>query len=127
MLARFPAKGTVAALTAAALVGCVSWHPIGLAAGVSETRPLPFRVRVTRVDSSRVTVLAPFLRADTLYGRLAGDTIGIPLSAIGHAEREQTHLVLTAAVVLMAPIVFVATLYFISCGSSGHRCADSVS
>lgn len=127
MLSRCPGRGAVAALTAVALIGCATWHPIRLAPGSRPPRVLPFVVRVARTDSTRVTLLAPFVRGDTLYGRVARDTVGIPLSAIGHAERQQTHLLITVAMVLAAPIVFVAALYVLSCGFSGHRCADSVS
>ncbi len=127
MLERFPASRGVAALTAVALLGCVSWHPIDLTPSSIRSHQLPFRVRVTRVDSTRVTVLAPFMRADTLYGRVARDTIGIPVSAIGHAEREQSHLIITTVMVLVTPIAFLATLYFVGCGFDGHRCRDYAS
>ncbi len=122
MLERFPGRRALAALTAVALLGCASWRRIDLTQSSTGSHQLPFRVRVTRVDSTRVTVLAPFLRADTLYGRVARDTIGIPVSDIDHADRERSYFILTAAMVMVAPIAILATLWYVGCGLDGHRC-----
>ena len=101
---------------ALALAACTTWRPLPL----SPSEKLPYVVRITRTDSSRVTLLSSFVRRDTLYGRAGRDTVGVPLSGIRLVEREQWSVLRTAVVVIALPAVILGTLYLIQCG--GHGC-----
>jgi hypothetical protein len=116
----------MASATALGLAGCMTWHPIQLAREPAP-RGLPFVLRVTRSDSTRITMLAPFLRGDSLYGRVAADTVGLPLDDVRVAERQRFEPIGTFLVVVMVPVAVLYGLYVLSCGPSGNGCANSPS
>ena len=105
----------VAALTLAA---CSTWQPFAAALERPEPTRLPYALRITRTDGSRVTLLAPFVRGDTLYGRIGRDTLLIPLQQVRQLERQQFRVGRTIALVLAVPVGFVL-VYLIRCGDSG--------
>jgi hypothetical protein len=48
----------------------------------------------------RAVLTAPFVRADTLFGWRAGDTVGIALRELRGLERPQVHAVRTLGLVV---------------------------
>ena len=102
------------------LSACAAWRPYELAPDPTANRPLPYLLRATRVDSSRVILTAPFMRADTLYGqkRVRGDTIALPVSEIVRLERERLILDRTLAVAIGVPAVALGITYLIVCVSN---------
>jgi len=106
-------------LTALALAACTSWQPF--AEGVDRTRPtkLPYALRVTRLDGSRTTLLGPFLRGDSLHGRLLRDTLSLPLREVRRLEQERFSITRSAALVLAVPAAFLV-VYLIECRD--NRC-----
>lgn len=123
MLQRTRGVQRVISLTALALAGCMTWHPVDLASTPSPDTGLPYVLRITRTDSARVTVLSPHVRGDTLYGRVVRDTIGIPLARIRVAERQRFNPLGTVVLVIAVPVAFIVTWYVIHCGASGRGCA----
>ena len=105
-------------VAALALAACSTWRPF--AEGLDAARPtrLPYALRVTRVDGSRATLLAPFVRADSLHGRVLRDTLSIPLTEIQGLERDRFSVARSVALVLALPAAFVVA-YVIRCGDNG--------
>lgn len=112
----------LSSITALMLAGCTTWQPLARDSTGAPLARLPYALRITRLDSSRVAVLAPFVRQDTLFGRNARDTLAVPLQQIRGLEREQFSVVRTAAVILAIPVAFVI-VFAIKCGD--HRCGPT--
>jgi hypothetical protein len=56
------------------------------------------------------------VRADTLYGRMHGDKVAVPIAEIIGLERERLSLGRTLGVVIGVPVVALGVTYFILCG-----------
>jgi hypothetical protein len=96
-------------LAAALLTGCTYWEPYGRSTESASFWRLPALVRVTTDDTARGLVLAaPFVRADTLFGRSAGDTVGFALSEVRRVERPRVNAVRSVALVLSVTAGWVA-------------------
>lgn len=96
--------------------GCATWRSYDAGPGLSAGQSLPYYLRATREDSSRMVLTAPFVQADTLYGRSDGDRVGVPVAEIIHLERQRVHAGRTAAVVVGVPAVALGVSYVILCG-----------
>lgn len=96
--------------------GCATWRSYDAGPGLIAGQSLPFYLRATREDSSRMVLTAPFVQADTLYGRSDGDKVGVPVVEIVHLERQRVHAGRTAAVVVGVPAVALGVTYVILCG-----------
>jgi hypothetical protein len=109
----------LAGALALALAACTTWQP--LAEGIDLARParLPYALRATRSDGTRTTLLGPFVRGDTLRGRVARDTVSLPLGEVRLLETTRLSVARTAAVVLAVPTAFVVA-HLIHC--RGGRC-----
>jgi len=105
---------------ALALAACTTWQP--LAHGLSQARDsrLPFALRITRSDGSRLALLAPFVRNDTLFGRVVQDTVAVPFQQIRHLEQERFSFGRTALLLAAIPATFLG-VFLIYCGDSGCR------
>jgi hypothetical protein len=106
--------------TALAMVACTTWQPLAQDLDRSRLANLPYSLRVTRTDGSRRAVLAPFVRGDTLFGRVARDTIAVPLAGIRHLERERFSAGRTTVLLLAIPVALVVALR-VHCGDSWCR------
>ena len=102
------------------LWGCVTWRSYELAPDTGAGKSLPHLLRATRVDSSRVILTSPFMRADTLYGqkRVRGDTIALAVSEIIHLERERLSLDRTLALTIGVPAMALGVTYLLVCGNN---------
>ena len=98
------------------LGGCVSWRPYEAGPSLGAKRHLPTRLRATRQDSTRLVLAAPFVRGDTLYGRVQDDTIGVSMEEIARLEWERLSGGRTAGLLLGVPAVLGLTYLFV-CGS----------
>lgn len=99
------------------LGACATWQPYDAPGPAQSDQNLPYRIRATRADSSRVALTSPFLKADSLYGREHGDTIGLALADITGLERSRTSVWRTAVTLLAVPVVGFALGYIILCES----------
>ena len=99
------------------LWGCVTWRPYELGRDDGHGSVLPHLLRVTRQDSSRVVLTAPFVRGDTLYGsrRVRGDTLAFPMAQMIHLERERLSFGRTLAVGVGIPAVALVITYLVVC------------
>ena len=96
--------------------GCATWRSYDPGPGLSAGQSLPYYLRATREDSSRMVLTAPFVQADTLYGHSQGDRVGVPVAEIVYLERQRVHAGRTAAVVVGVPAVALGVTYVILCG-----------
>lgn len=106
------------ALLTLSVTGCATWRPYGAASDIGPGQELPYRLRAERTDSSRVTLISPFTRGDTLFGRVQKDTLGIPLADIARLERERMAWDRTALMVVGVPAAALGLAYAILCSSS---------
>jgi hypothetical protein len=98
------------------IAGCASWYSYDAARTLHPGQSLPYQMRATRADSSRVDLTAPFVRSDSLYGRPRGDTVGVALSDIASLERSRFSVSRTAALVVGGPLVGLGIAYIVLCG-----------
>jgi len=101
------------------LGGCASWKAYDLAPNADHT--LPYRLRATRQDSTRIALTSPFIRGDTLYGRVQRDTVAVPMKEIAGLERERIDAGRTIGVVVGVPAVALGITYLILC-TGGDGC-----
>jgi hypothetical protein len=106
---------------ALSLVGCFSWRPYEPAAPLSQSMGLPYRLRATLADSSRVELTSPFVRADTLYGRSGPrrDTLALAVTEVRRLERERFSVWRTLGVTVGAPAPALVAAYAVVCGGGG--------
>ena len=103
------------------LAACFSWRPYEPAAPLSQSTALPYRLRVTLADSSRVELTSPFVRADTLYGRSGPrrDTLALAVTEVRRLERERFSVWRTLGVTVGAPAAALVAAYAVVCGDGG--------
>ena len=68
MLMRTVRRRAASVALAALLAGCTAWHPYASDLAARPTGRLPHGLRITRTDGSRVMLVAPFVRGDTVLG-----------------------------------------------------------
>ena len=100
------------------LTGCFTWQPYEERGILIAGEPLPHSLRATRRDSTRVTLTEPFVRSDTLFGQLDGDTIGVPVPDIARVQRLGFSTVRTLGLALV-PAAALGLTYLIVCGDRG--------
>ena len=102
MRARTLARSCWPIAVAVGFTGCVGWKSYAPAAPLSSSTGLPYRLRATLSDSSRVELTSPFVRADTLYGRSGPhrDAVALAVPTIRGLERERLSVWRTLGVVV---------------------------
>lgn len=94
---------------------CATWRPYDTGPSLQPGHSLPYQLRATRSDSSRIAVTDPFIRSDTLYGRIQGDTVEVPLADVARLERSCISAWRTAGVLVGVPAVGLGLAYLIVC------------
>lgn len=99
------------------LPGCFSWRPYEPAVPLSPSTGLPYRLRATLADSTRVELTSPFVRADTLYGRSGPqrDTVAVSVAEVRRLERERFNVWRTLGVTVVAPAAALLVVYAVVC------------
>ena len=100
------------------LTGCFTWQPYEDRRILIAGEPLPHSLRAIRRDSTRVTLAEPFVRSDTLFGHLDGDTIAVPVPDITSVQRLGFNTAQTLGLVLV-PAAALGLTYLIVCGERG--------
>jgi hypothetical protein len=98
------------------IAGCASWRAYEPVRTLQPGQSLPNLMRATRADGSRTELSAPFVRSDSLYGRVLGDTVGMALSDVAILERSRFSVSRTAAVFVGAPLIGFGIAYVVLCG-----------
>src|SRR5678816_50496 len=101
------------------LAGCFTWRPLTPLPVTGSAPSLPYRVRITRSDSSSIVLLNPALRNDTIRGRTSSGTIAVPLATVASLEHEHFNPVRSLAVVTVVPIAAIGVFYLVECGGGG--------
>ena len=110
MLMRTVRRRAASVALAALLAGCTAWHPYASDLAARPTGRLPPGLRITRTDGSRVMLVAPFVRGDTVLGTWNRDTLAVPLGAVRVVEREDLSAMKTALFLLGVPLLVAAIL-----------------
>ncbi len=97
--------------------GCATWRPYDRSE-LKSGLPLPNTLRATRQDSSRVAIVFPTVKSDTLYGRRNDRPIAVPLSDIVSLERERLNAGRTIAAVIGIPAVALGFTFLVLCMDS---------
>lgn len=94
---------------AIATMGCFTWKPYEPAAPLTESTSLPYRLRATLADSSRVDLTSPFVRADSIYGRSGPkrDTLALSVADVRRLEHQRFNIWRTLGAVLAPPAALV--------------------
>jgi hypothetical protein len=71
------------------LGACTYWEPYSLPASPSWAPSLPSSLRVASEPGHPILLVEPFLKRDTLFGRVGPDTIGIPLHGARDVQRQR--------------------------------------
>ena len=90
------------------LAACTTWRPMPNRITPDDRATLPHGLRVTRSDGSRVVLLYPFFRGETLYGTWYRDTLAIPPDSISGVERERFSVLRTVALLAAIPLAAYA-------------------
>jgi len=98
-----------------AVGGCINWRPYQLGPGSTAATPLPYLLRATGQDSSRIVLTRPFVQADTLYGFIRRYTISLPVSGVVRLERERLNLGRTLALAIGVPALALGVIYLVAC------------
>jgi len=80
------------------VAGCTRWEPYRLPTPSAST--LPTLLRVWSPSGQRMVLTKPFLRADSLFGRHAGDTVVVAVTTIARVERPRIDALRTAGSVV---------------------------
>jgi hypothetical protein len=80
------------------LGSCTYWEPYPTPAPAQQR--LPSSLRATDPTGSRILLVEPYIRSDTLFGLAGRDTVGISLRRFPRLERQRVHAVRTIALVL---------------------------
>lgn len=94
---------------------CATWRPYEAGPNLQPGQSLPYQLRATRSDSSRIAITDPFIRSDTLYGRTRGDTIAVPLADVAGLERSRIDGLRTIGVLVGVPAVGLGVAYLVLC------------
>jgi hypothetical protein len=111
-------RSSASALLVLLLTGCFTWQPHEDGRILIAGEPLPHSLRATRHDSTRVTLTEPFVRSDTLFGHLNGDTLAVPVPDIARVQRLGFSTLRTLGLVLV-PAAAMGLTYLIVCGDRG--------
>ena len=114
---RWGRPGALAVLVLA-LSGCYTWRPYEFRAMPDAGRPLPHRLQATGQNGARIVLTAPFVRSDTLFGQVDGDTVAVPFSRIATLERDRLSIERTLGLALV-PAAALGLGYLIVCGNRG--------
>jgi hypothetical protein len=106
------------------LTGCFTWEPYAPGTGLVSSQSLPPRVRAIRQDSTRFALTAPFVQSDSLFGRVQGDTVAVPVADIISLDRERFSIGRTLGVVLGVPIAAFGLTYLVVCGIGGCQAIE---
>ncbi len=106
-------------------LACTRWHVVGPTPADYLQTHRPSEVRLTRSDSSRISLRTPVLRGDTLVGTGVGGlalgdtarTLGIPLSAVRAMAVHQFSLGKTLGLYL----IITLPVYIIACSGGGAK------
>ena len=93
------------------LTGCTRWESYRVPTAPAPRLPSYLRVSAPGQDS--LVLLEPFVRRDTLFGRLGSDTLGIAVPTIERLERPRLDGLRTFGVVVGGLATWIG-LYFVT-------------
>jgi hypothetical protein len=92
------------------LTGCTYWEPYPRPAPA--VPDLPSTLRVASDSEASVLLIDPFLRGDTLFGRVDREEVGFPVNQLHRLERQRVHGLRSVGLVTGVSVaLIVAALY----------------
>ena len=108
------------------LPACTSWQVGKPSPEEFLENEQPEKVRVTQTNGSRVELVAPKVRADSLVGTVKGDTVSIALSEVQKVEVKEADSTRTGILVagimawtVVSVVLFVSAMEDFPCGDQG--------
>ena len=97
----------------AVLLGsCTYWEPYPRPAPAPPSPRLPSSLRAASDSGPPLLLVEPFVRADTLFGRVGRDTVGLPLERLHEIQRQRVHGLRTLGLIAGVSAVWItAGLY----------------
>ena len=89
------------------LGSCTYWEPYPPPTLATSSR-LPSSLRVASDTGGSVLLIEPFVRADTLFGRLGRDTARLPLGDVRELQRQRVHGLRTLGLIAGVSAAWVA-------------------
>ena len=81
---------TLSIVGVAALLGsCTYWEPYPRPAPAPPSPSLPSSLRAASDSGAALLLVEPFVRADSLFGRVGDDTVGLPLEHLREIQRQR--------------------------------------
>ena len=88
------------------LGSCTYWEPYPPPAPATSSR-LPSSLRAASDTGASVLLIEPFVRADTLFGRVGRDTARLPLGQVRQLQRQRVHGLRTLGLIAGVSAVWV--------------------
>jgi hypothetical protein len=99
-------------LLLSSVIACTRWQPAEISPERFVTETQPSRIRVTRLDSTRVELIRPHVSGDSLIGSVtpSGPPVSIPLSAVANVSVIKVEPAPTIALILAFSGAVVAVI-----------------
>ena len=93
-------------------IACTRWQPAEISPERFVTETQPSRIRVTRLESTRVELIRPHVSGDSLIGSVtpSGPPVSIPLSAVANVSVIKVKPAPTIALILAFSGAVVAVI-----------------
>jgi hypothetical protein len=90
------------------LGGCTYWQPYTLPAQASPTHRLPSSLRTMSPNGRPLVLVHPFIKGDTLFGRVGRNTLGVPYRTVSRIERPRVDGLRTLGLVAGGSAAWIA-------------------
>jgi hypothetical protein len=87
--------------------GCTYWEPYPSPSVAPPLFRLPSSLRAASDTGTPLLLLEPFVRADTLFGRVGGDTVGLPLQQVRELRRPRVDGLRTLGLIVGVSAVWI--------------------
>jgi hypothetical protein len=87
--------------------GCTYWEPYPSPAPGLASPHLPSSLRAASDTGASLLLVEPFVRADTLFGRVGRDTVGLPLLYVRQMERQRVDGLRTLGLIVGVSAVWI--------------------
>jgi hypothetical protein len=108
-------------LLLSSVIACTRWQLAEISPERVVTETKPSRIRVTRLDSTRVELIRPHVSRDSLIGSVtpSGPPVSIPLSAVANVSVIKVKPAPTIALILAFSGAVVAVIMAVALAKNG--------
>jgi hypothetical protein len=91
------------------LGGCTYWEPI---LPPVPSADLPSSLRISLDSGPPLLLVEPYVRTDTLFGRVASDTVELPVEQLHGIERQRIHVLRTLGLIAGVSAFWITVAYY---------------